>query len=52
MGVVHLAQMPEGHRVALKLLRPHVVGDREARERLAREVSSLQRVTSPRVARS
>ncbi len=50
MGVVHLAQSPDGPRVALKVLRPHVVGDTEARERLAREVSSLRRVTSPRVA--
>ena len=50
MGVVHLAQAPDGRRVALKVLRPHVVGDSEARERLAREVSSLRRVTSARVA--
>jgi serine/threonine protein kinase len=50
MGVVHLAQTVDGRRVALKVLRPHVVGDAEARERLAREVSSLRRVTSPRVA--
>jgi predicted Ser/Thr protein kinase len=50
MGVVHLAQAPGGQRLALKVLRPHVIGDDEARERLAREVSSLRRVTSPRVA--
>ena len=50
MGVVHLAQAPDGTRVALKVLRPHIVGDREARERLAREVSSLKRITSPRIA--
>ncbi len=50
MGVVHLAQGPDGKRVALKVLRPHIVGDSEARERLAREVSSLQRITSPRIA--
>ncbi len=50
MGVVHLAQGPDGKRVALKVLRPHVVGDVEARERLAREVSSLRRITSPRIA--
>ena len=36
--------------VALKVLRPHIVGDVEARERLAREVSSLKRITSPRIA--
>ncbi len=50
MGVVHLAQAPDGHRVALKVLRPHIVGDDEARERLAREVASLRRLTSPRIA--
>ncbi len=50
MGVVHLAQAPDGRRVALKVLRPHIVGDREARERLAREVSSLKRISSPRIA--
>jgi serine/threonine protein kinase len=50
MGVVHLAQAPDGRRVALKVLRPHIVGDDEARQRLAREVSSLRRVASPRVA--
>jgi predicted Ser/Thr protein kinase len=50
MGVVHLAQAPDGSRVALKVLRPHIIGDDEARERLAREVSSLQRVRSPRIA--
>ena len=50
MGVVHLAEALDGRRVALKVLRPHVVGDAEARERLAREVSSLRLVTSPRVA--
>ncbi|MGI9156680.1 MAG: protein kinase domain-containing protein, partial [Marmoricola sp.] len=50
MGVVHLAQAPDGRRVALKVLRPHIIGDAEARERLAREVSSLRRITSPRIA--
>ena len=50
MGVVHLAQGPDGKRVALKVLRPHIVGDVEARERLAREVSSLKRISSPRIA--
>ena len=50
MGVVHLAQAPDGRRVALKVLRPHIVGDEEARQRLAREVASLQRVRSPRIA--
>ena len=50
MGVVHLAQARDGRRVALKVLRPHIIGDDEARERLAREVASLRRVRSPRVA--
>jgi len=50
MGVVHLAEAPDGREVALKVLRPHVVGDDEGRSRLAREVSSLRRVRSRRVA--
>jgi serine/threonine protein kinase len=50
MGVVHLARKGDGQRVALKVLRPHVVGDEEARRRLAREVSSLERIRSRWVA--
>jgi serine/threonine protein kinase len=51
MGVVHLARRGEdGERVALKVLRPHIVGDDEARARLAREVSSLGRIRSRWVA--
>jgi serine/threonine protein kinase len=51
MGVVHLARRGEdGARVALKVLRPHIVGDDEARARLAREVSSLSRIRSRWVA--
>ncbi len=50
MGVVHLAQAPDGERVALKVLRPHIIGDDEARSRLSREVASLRRVRSPRIA--
>src|SRR5215212_5691922 len=46
MGVVHLARKGDGPRVALKVLRPHLVGDDEARRRLAREVSSLERIRS------
>jgi serine/threonine protein kinase len=46
MGVVHLARKGDGPRVALKVLRPHIVGDDEARRRLAREVSSLERIRS------
>lgn len=50
MGIVHLARGSDGRRVALKVLRPQVVGDDEARSRLAREVGSLTRVRSPWVA--
>ncbi|MEJ7690166.1 MAG: serine/threonine-protein kinase [Nocardioidaceae bacterium] len=50
MGVVHLAEAPDGRRVAIKLLRPHVVGDDQGRARMAREVTSLRRVRSQRVA--
>ena len=50
MGIVHLAQGADGRRVALKVLRPQIVGDQEARGRLAREVSSLTRVRSPWIA--
>ena len=47
MGVVYLAKHRDtGERVALKVLRPQVVGDREGRERLHREVTSLERVES------
>ena len=47
MGVVHLARNERtGERVALKILRPQIVGDEEGRARLAREVSSLERVRS------
>jgi hypothetical protein len=50
MGVVHLARRPGGPRVALKVLRPHIVGDDEARRRLEREVGSLSRIRSRWVA--
>ena len=50
MGVVHLARREGGDRVALKVLRPHIVGDQEARRRLEREVGSLRRVRSQWVA--
>lgn len=50
MGVVHLGQRASGERAAIKVLRPHVVSDDEARARLAREVNSLSRVRSSRVA--
>jgi len=50
MGVVFLAQAPDDRRVALKVLRPSVIGDGNGRARLAREVTSLRRVRSPRIA--
>ena len=50
MGVVHLARRGDGQRVALKVLRPHIVGDDEARRRLEREVGSLSRIRSKWVA--
>ncbi len=50
MGVVHLARRDDGPRVALKVLRPHIVGDEEARQRLDREVHSLSLIRSRWVA--
>ncbi len=50
MGVVHLALDPTGRAVALKVLRPHVASDPQARRRLAREVDTLRRVQHPHVA--
>jgi serine/threonine protein kinase len=50
MGVVHLALDAHGRAVALKVLRPHIAHDPQARTRLAREVETLARVSSPRVA--
>lgn len=50
MGVVHLGIAPDDARVAVKVLRPHVVGDAEGRHRLAREIATMHRVRHPRVA--
>jgi predicted Ser/Thr protein kinase len=50
MGVVHLALDAQGRAVAIKVLRPHIAHDESARGRLAREVETLSRVRSPRVA--
>jgi protein kinase-like protein len=50
MGLVYLAQAPDDRRVAVKILRPAIVGDAHGRARLAREVTSLRRVRSPRIA--
>lgn len=50
MGVVHLALDPHGRAVAVKVLRPHVAHDPEARARLEREVATLARIRHPHVA--
>ncbi|NHC44440.1 serine/threonine-protein kinase [Motilibacter aurantiacus] len=50
MGVVHLALDPGGRAVAVKVLRPHLVGDPDGRHRLRREAEALQRVVGPHVA--
>jgi serine/threonine protein kinase len=50
MGVVHLAVDRSGRAVAIKVLRPHVADDPDARLRLTREVATLRRVHHPRVA--
>ena len=50
MGVVHLGLDRHGRAVAIKVLRPHVAYDPEARWRLEREVDTLGRIISERVA--
>jgi serine/threonine protein kinase len=50
MGIVYLGLDDEHRAVALKVLKPHIAADPQARQRLAREVSTLERVRSPRVA--
>src|SRR5690606_409371 len=50
MGVVHLALDPSGAEVAVKVLHPHVASDLKARDRLIREVDTMRRVRSDRVA--
>ncbi len=50
MGVVWLALDAEHRAVALKVLKPHIAADPDARARLAREVQTLERVRSPHVA--
>ncbi len=50
MGVVHLGLDPAGRAVAVKVLRPHLAADPQARARLAREADTLRLVRSPRVA--
>lgn len=50
MGVVHLGLDPHGRAVAVKVLRSHIAHDPEARARLSREVTTLGRIRSSRVA--
>jgi hypothetical protein len=50
MGVVHLAHDRDGRPVAVKVLRPGVAGDPDARRRLSREFETMRRVRSPFVA--
>jgi hypothetical protein len=50
MGVVHLARDPDGHQVAIKVLRNVGYADPNARRRLVREVETMRRVRSPYVA--
>jgi Protein kinase domain len=50
MGVVHLAVSPSGALVAVKALRPWLVGGHDGRARFEREVAALRRVRGPRIA--
>jgi hypothetical protein len=50
MGVVHLAVAPSGELVAVKALRPWLVGGHDGRTRFGREVAALSRVRGPRIA--
>jgi predicted Ser/Thr protein kinase len=50
MGVVHLGMDADDRVAAVKVLRPHVAVDPDARARLAREAAALRRLRHPRVA--
>ncbi|GAB1822008.1 protein kinase domain-containing protein [Herbidospora sp. RD11066] len=50
MGVVHLGLDSDNREVAVKVLHPHVASDLKARDRLTREVETMRRVRSNRVA--
>ena len=50
MGVVHLARDSQGRAVAVKVLRPGMASDVDARRRLEREFETMRRVRSPFVA--
>jgi Protein kinase domain len=50
MGVVYLASDQAGRPVAIKVLRQGIAADETARRRLAHEVATMRRVSSPNVA--
>ncbi|MBE1534625.1 protein kinase domain-containing protein [Actinomadura algeriensis] len=50
MGQVFRATDPRGGTFAVKILHPHLVDQGDSRARLRREVETMGRVTSPRVA--
>ncbi|MGB3256351.1 MAG: serine/threonine-protein kinase, partial [Ornithinimicrobium sp.] len=50
MGVVWRSELSDGRDVSIKVLRPHIAHDENARARLRREVDTLARVHHPRVA--
>ncbi len=50
MGVVWRSTFSDGRDVSIKVLRPHIAHDENARARLRREVDTLARVHHPRVA--
>src|ERR1700727_2065071 len=50
MGVVHLAHDQQGRPVAIKVMRPGIAADPDARRRLGREVETMRRVRSRFVA--
>ncbi len=50
MGIVYLARDPGERMVAVKAIRPGLAADATARRRLAREVETMGRVSSPFVA--
>ena len=50
-GVVYAATAPDGTEVAIKVLRPELSNNAEVRERLRREATASQAITSDRVAR-
>ena len=50
MSTVYEAADAEGHRVALKLLHPHVADSLDGRERMRREFRMLRKVKGPYVA--